>query len=304
MRLLAGVLVVTTGCSAVVDDNPGEDEAAVEATEQAIRAKVSVQRTAAATAADQPAGQLSTHVAARFVRVSGGLDFETAERIIGTGELDAAAPYGCAWRDGTLPFGRGASSHGAIELLEMGDIVLRAGADRLALAPRAFPDVGELVSGVVYTSRDGSADLPDATTYELEVNGPGDEVFTVLAEAPAAPRGLRLGGAALTDGDDLVFAANEALEIAWEPSAAIQGDRIYVTVSDDDDGQAFSCVFPETGSASIPAGLLAFAAGTQLDFIVHRHRRASVELPSLHPDHAGSAIVDFDFAVAFRAVLD
>jgi hypothetical protein len=297
MRLLAGVTLLLTGCSAVVGDPPGDDD--VDSGDQAMRAKVSVQRTASLPAGAAP--QLTTtHVAARFVRVSGGFDFATAERIVGTGELDAAAPYGCAWRDGAQYSGSlaVAAPDGAIELLDVGDIVLHAGGDRLALAPRAFPDVGELVSGVVYTSRDGSADLPDATTYAFEVSG-GSDVFTVQADAPSAPRGLHLGGAALVDGEEVVLLAGESVDIAWEPSAALDGDRIYVTVSDDDDGQAFSCVFPETGSATIPASLLAFAAGTELDVMIHRHRRSAIELPAPHPQ----AVVDFDFAVAFRATV-
>jgi hypothetical protein len=289
MRLLAGLTLLLTGCSAVVGDGPGEGE---EGVEQAVSAKVSVQRTASLGAQ-----VTTTHVAARFVRVSGGFDFDTAERIVGTGELDASAAYGCAWRDGSAS---APAADGAIELLDVGDIVLHAGGDHLALAPRAFPDVGEVVSGVVYTSRDGSADLPDATTYAFEISSQGD-AFTVRAEAPAAPRGLRLGGSSLLEGEGVAILAGEPIDIAWDASAAADEDRIYVTVSDDDDGQAFSCVFPETGHAMIPANLLAFAPGTELDVMIHRHRRAAIDAPQV--GLMDQAVVDFDFAVAFHAVV-
>src|SRR6202041_1916014 len=67
--------------------------------------------------------------------------------------------------------GNARSPVGSIELIDVGDVTLRAGADAMPLAARAFPDVGELVSGVFYTSRDTASELPAGPTYTVEGTG-------------------------------------------------------------------------------------------------------------------------------------
>lgn len=286
MRLLAASLIVLTGCSAVVEDGLSDglraDELGADIT---VRASVSVQRTDAVS--NQ---RVRTHVAARFLRAAGLIDEVTVERVAGSAAIDPSAPLGCAWRDEASV----GNADGIIELLDVGEIVLHARGDEMALAPRAFPDVGGLISGVVYTSRDGRAELPEGATYLFEVTGSRAlDGFSLQADAPAAPSDVRIGGVAL-DSSELVLRAGEPADVTWSRSADLmQGDRIYITATGGE-GEAFTCVFDDVGQALIPGGFVGFDSGADLDLIVHRHRRAAMTVPG----ETYEAVVDFDFAVA------
>ncbi len=282
-------MVLITGCSAVVDDSDG----AAEGGDETLRASVSVRRTDAVSAGHH---EVRTHVAARFLRAQGGLDEATAEQVVEGGALDAAAPLGCTWRE-DASVGRAA---GIIELLDVGEIVLHAQGRQMALAPRAFPDVGGLISGVVYTSRDGRAELPDAATYLFEVSGSvAFDGFSIQTEAPSAPDDVRLGATPL-DSMFAVVRVGEAAELSWRrPRSGAESDRIFVTVSSELDGDAFTCVFEDDGHAVIPGSFVGFEPGAELDVMIHRHRRARVSVPG----EAYDAVVDFDFAVAARVAV-
>lgn len=298
MRLLAASLIVLTGCSAVVDDGLSDGARADElGGDAAVRASVSVQRTDAVGATNQ---YLRTHVAARFLRAAGRIDEVTVERVVDSGALDPSAQLGCA---ASLVDGRDdgsvGSADGIIELLDVGDIVLHARGDEMALAPRAFPDVGGLISGVVYTSRDGRAELPEGATYLFEVTGSRVlDGFSLQADAPIAPSDVRIGGIAL-ESPDLVLRAGEPAEVTWSRSADFtQGDRVYITATGGD-GEAFTCVFDDAGQAVIPGGFVGFESGADLDLMVHRHRRAAMTVPG----EAYDVVVDFDFSVAAPVVV-
>lgn len=312
MRLLAFAMVVLTGCSAVVDDVGGESSRDTSALDGSVRAAVSVQRTESVNGSHA----MRTHVAARFLRASGRMD--DATRMVEGSALDPNAPLGCTWpEDATLP-----SADGRIELVDVGDIVLHAEgvvsargdvSPQLALAPRAFPDVGGLVSGVVYTSRDRRTELPDGATYLFEVSGSGAfDGFSLVADAPVAPKNVRLGGAGFETSKAIVLRSNESVDLSWTESTE-HDDRIYVTVtsaassasaspsgSSADDGHAFTCVFEDDGAAELPASFLGFEPGAELDVMVHRHRRAAIVVSGTDYD----AVVDFDFAVAAQVVVE
>jgi hypothetical protein len=303
---LAASLILATGCSvAVVDEAGGEPDDNVQASSS--QGNVAVDRV---VALDD--GAVSrTHVSARFVRVSGGIDQRAAERVVGTarssdGRLVHDAPTGCSWQETPAPGAPPAT--GSIELLDVGDIVVRAGSRSLPLAARAFPDVGDLVSGVVYTSRDHSSELPDAVTYSIDTSGsPFVESFSAEVEAPATPVRVylsqpRLGLERLPlDADELAFAPGEELTIAWEPGSATAGDRIYLDLASvDEDGALLRCVFEDDGEGVVPAHLTSFASGVDVDVALHRHRRVSAALKR-RAGGIDEAVVDFDFAVAARA---
>ncbi len=300
MRLLAASIIVLTGCSAVVGDVPGDGATEMES---AVRASVSVQRTEWVNGS---APGLRTHVAARFLRASGPMD--SAERMVDSAHHNPGAALGCQSRGDRLRADLGRNddavrgADGTVELIDVGDIMLQAQDRTLALAPRAFPDVGGLVSGVVYTSRDGRSELPDAATYLFDITGAAAlDGFSLVAEAPSAPENIHIAGAPLAplDNADLVLRSGEALDLRWTATAD-PDDRIYVTVSalrsgaDEEDSQAFTCVFEDDGAAEIPARFANFAAGAELDVAIHRRRRAVIVVPGADYD----AVVDFDFAVA------
>ncbi len=293
MRLLAAftLLAMAAGCSATV-----VDDAADEPADASIHGVVVVERTVVLATAPPFA---RSDVYARFLRVSGGLDAATASEVVGAAAVDAGAPLGCSARDALAsPVAVG---DGAIELLDVGDMVLHVvdgdTTRSVPLAARAFPDVGELVSGVVYTSRDDSAALPAGGSYIIETSGSAwMDGFAIQVDAPGELVGLRLAGL-LADEDDLVVDAGEPLAIAWEAGAV--DDRIVVDVSPVDDGAAaFRCVFEDRGKGTVPTSFMAFAAGSELDVIVHRVRETSIKLPGVD-----EAVVDFDYAVLARVAV-
>lgn len=102
----------------------------------------------------------------------------------------------------------------SIDLLDVGDVSLRVpGSTRDAwLSARAFPDVGDLVSGVFYTSPDRELGLPAPGEYRITVGCIDDECSSrtvadveLAASAPVGPSGV---SAQLDRAGDL--------EVVWE----------------------------------------------------------------------------------------
>jgi hypothetical protein len=292
-------LLLATGCTvAVVDEGTAADEDET----TTAQGNVSVERVVAL--GEGTVGR--THVSARFVRVSGGIDQRTAERVVGSARLEQDAAVGCSWQQ--APATATPNAEGSIELLDVGEIVVRAGTRALPLAARAFPDVGDLVSGVVYTSRDHSSELPEASTYSIETSGsPLVEGFSVQVEAPSTPVGVfvsqpslvRLGIERLPLEAEFTLSTGEELLVGWDAGRPSLGDRIYLDLVAAEQGQQLRCVFEDDGEGVVPAQLNGFAAGAQIDIALHRHRRTMVRRASGVIDEA---VVDFDFAVAARAM--
>jgi hypothetical protein len=122
-----------------------------------------------------------TNVSAKFMRLSSPVDGDVAARVVGA-KIDAPSVGSCRRvTDGA----RVSAGLGTIELIDVGDVTLQTGSARMPLAVRAFPDVGDLVSGMFYTSLDAASDLPAGATYTFEGTGSGPvDRFTVEAEAP------------------------------------------------------------------------------------------------------------------------
>jgi hypothetical protein len=308
--LAAFVSLPAIGCSAAVADEPdqapvGDSPSAVES--GVTEGSVTVERTV--TLASSAAGQaVRTHVSARFMRVRGGIDHDAAEQMVASPfRLPADAPLGCSWM--TVEPGPMGQAEGTVELLDVGDIVLHVDSTATQLAARAFPDVGDIVSGVVYTSRDHSADLPLGGSYLIETTGSDVmERFSMRVDAPRAPAAVRLGEQPV-ESDDLEVATDHPLTVSWEPIDAAPSDRIYLDVLplEADGGAALRCVFEDDGRGVVPARFVRWDPGVELEVAVHRYRRTELgaadmtsgeELADVGVD---GAVVDFDFALTARA---
>jgi hypothetical protein len=244
---LALLGLLGAGCSAPVVDDIAD--AALGST-QAI---VLVERVAATDGATQ------TNVSAKFMRLEAHADPEMAEWIVGGSRLDLPAAGECT----LLSFGShdeapALSTVGSIELLDVGDLTIRAGEIVMPLAARAFPDVGDLVSGVFYTSRDAASDLPVPAAYLLQSSGaPLFERFAVEAEAPRALEGVAVGESPLDEG--IVLEAGTAAVVHWlatrEAATEDYDDLIYVEVTAPS-GSAVRCAYLDEGEGIIPASFL------------------------------------------------
>ncbi len=305
MRLVAAASLVVwgTGCSwAVADDTGegGERDASVQGT-------MHVASVVAYGAPTIPTNeQVRSQVTARFLRVE-GLDGRTADALVGATVLPArpgseVSELGCSYlSDEGVP-----SGGGSIELLDVGEILVHAtaedgGGDTLALAARAFPPVGDMISGVVYTSRDDATALPPAGNYLIETTGSASvEGFAIQVDAPGAPLDVLVSGVPISelgvDGDLAVGA--DGWTIHWAAGGS-DGDIIYVDVVRVDGGdEPLRCVFEDGGAGSIPAAYLGHPPGSELEIAVHRYRQTRVRLAGFD-----GAYVDFDFAVSARVLI-
>ncbi|HTJ83201.1 MAG TPA: hypothetical protein VL400_15890 [Polyangiaceae bacterium] len=334
-----GVLLVSgSGCASQAPDERGLDD---DAEAKRVHAVIVVERV---DGSDGSRGSVS----AKFIRVSEP-DLSLAERLVGSrpllpeateclaiptleqAEAEAqrraillpeSAPLALRARGGPFFDSRGKPRELDVELLDVGDVHLSVrGADDasgtsadLALAPRAFPDVGDIASGIFYTSPDASQAFAAPGRYHVGGTGTDAlEAFDLDVAAPSAPGGLRVAGTAL---DDDPAASTDAISVARGADVPIEwttertdGDIVYVDVRGD---STIRCAFPDTGSLVLPAELvqrLEEVAGpsgastetaSELTLTVHRYaeRHATVSLPHASSADAGvaDAIVRFDLA--------
>ncbi|XXX75756.1 hypothetical protein WMF30_49710 [Sorangium sp. So ce134] len=264
--LLAGAALI--GCSAPVAGDAADVNGVVTQGVVRVERAINLSRDAAApielddaaqpSGADEGAGSV-TNVLAKFMRLSSAMDPELAEGAVGqpfvlpsAGSCMVLSP--AAEDEAASSF----SSLSPIELLDAGDVTMRTDSTEMPLAARAFPDVGALVFGVFYTSRDATSDLPAPARYVFESSGSGQlDRFAFEAEAPAGPEDVRVGDADLADGVELD--AGVGATVQWRANedgdAARARDVIYVDVTSAH-GATVRCAFKDTGRGVIPGSLL------------------------------------------------
>lgn len=170
----------------------------------------------------------------------------------------------------------------------------------LSLAPRAFPGVSSLASGVVYTSRDRLTRLPDAAMYQVDVAG-GREVgpLTLTGEAPAYLRNVTLSGLPIAQVHELDREA--PIDVTWDVGAA--EDIVFVEVIDRFDGNvALRCSFADAaGSGTVPWAeeIVATDMPTEARVSVHRYRRVVTE-PTEPMQSRGELRFDFELSQDVR----
>jgi hypothetical protein len=298
--------VLAAGCSAPVADDIAHTGASM------TQGIVLVERVVSGDSATQ------TNVSAKFMRVSAGADLDLAERIVGS-RLDLPAVGACMAMASDDVDEKTASlaSLGPIELIDVGDVAvsIRSSAEpgaamalSMPLAARAFPDVGDLVSGVFYTSRDAQSDLPADATYALEGTGsPQVERFSIEAEAPAAPDEVQVGDALLREGVTVV--EGTATPVQWRSDvSAVRGDLMVIDVRSAG-GSLVRCAFKdEDGKAVLPGSALRGSSpGEPADaasIAFHRIRRRSFYLgraPGFGAGGVDTGEIRFDLSVIGRA---
>lgn len=287
--------LVATGCSAPVVDDVADANGGM------TQGIILVDRVTTVEGAPQ------TNVSAKFMRLSPTAEPELAERIVGT-RLDLPVPGGCMLvsplaNDDADP---ALSALGMIELLDVGDLTMRTGDTEMPLAARAFPDVGGLVSGVFYTSRDAASDLPAPARYILEGSGSTTvDRFSIEIDAPAVPEDVRVDDAPLADG--VVLEESTGAVVRWRSDDALratrrgEGDLVYVDITAAT-GTAIRCAFSDEGRGEIPGSVLrggslgALPAAATL--AVHRVRLGTFLGPGIDVGE-----VRFDLAVVGRATI-
>lgn len=230
-------------------------------------------------------GSAQTNVSAKFMRLSAPTDPDLAEQVVGA-KLDLPAIGSCRLQAPTEAKvdRRTRSALGTIELIDVGDVSLRAGSSAMSLAVRAFPDVGELVSGMFYTSPDTTRALPAGTLYTLEGTGSGAiDRFTIEADAPPAPEQVRVAGTPLTESISLDPDAPATVE--WTAGVATPRKDLVLVDLSVPSGAAIRCAFNDEGSATLPSWVLKSKELGPLPatatLAVHRIRQRSFTGPGL-----------------------
>lgn len=290
---LVFIALTATGCSAPVVDDVADANGGM------TQGILLVDRVTTVEGAPQ------TNVSAKFMRLSPTAEPELAERVVGT-RLDLPAAGECMLvpplaNEEVSP---ALSALGTIELLDVGDLTMKTGETEMPLAARAFPDVGGLVSGVFYTSRDAASDLPAPAKYVLEGSGSAlIDRFSIEVDAPAAPEDVRVDDAPLADGVVLEGSA----VVRWRSDEAAratsrgEGDLVYVDITAAT-GTAIRCAFSDEGRGEIPSSVLRSGALGELPatatLAVHRVRLGTFLEPGIDVGE-----VRFDLAVVGRATI-
>ena len=257
-------MLTLLACSAALGCSVGSEPFTADADSGTTHALVTIERSTAVGALGAPRADALVG----FVRVPPIADPAQVLTLVGLG-LDIPAAGQCVdklrSRDRSMPL----APLGKLEFLEAGDVALSAGSTETTLAPRAFPTVTDLVSGVVYTTRDRSADpLPAAVGYQVRTSG-GQAVpaLIVQGQAPQPLDGLTLGGVPLAE--IATVSTARPLDFAWTPGAV--SDLVYVELASDDGATRSICTFrDEAGVGTVPPE--AFSAAGAGRIAVHRVR--------------------------------
>jgi hypothetical protein len=183
------------------------------------------------------------------------------------------------------------ASLGPVDLVDVGQVALEGPRTRVVLAARAFPDVIDLVSGVVYTTRDPVGDpVREPGTYTFRVAGAqAFPSMTLEGRAPGTAEGFYVDGRAL--GSEPLALPRANVAVSWAP--IVGADLVYVELASLEDGplDRVRCAFAADGSGVIPGAVLPKANLQSL--AVHALHRESVVAPGL-----GGGEIRFDLAVS------
>jgi hypothetical protein len=218
-----------------------------------------------------------------------------AQSVLGLVGLGLALPQAGTCAQGAEGTGTGPLTETAlVEFLDAGDVILDVAGARERLAPYAFPTVTDSISGVLYTSRDRTADpLPSASRYTLTAAGLG---LRATEDAPRALSGITANGTPLAELRSV--ATSSPLDLTWDVEGP--SDLVYAELVSSNGAQTTVCTFgDELGAGSVPTD--GFAAGDSAQLAVHRLRTHDFEVSQSEPMHGQ---LRFDFAQTAGVVFE
>lgn len=121
----------------------------------------------------------------------------------------------------------------------------------ISLAPRAFPGVSSLASGVMYTSRDREIPLPASAEYRVDIEGSTQvPAMSLHGVAPAYLRHVTVGGMPLEQVESL--SSGSPIDLTWDIGHA--ADMVVVDVTNPLDGRTvLRCSYSDAaGAGTVP----------------------------------------------------
>lgn len=235
-----------------------------------------------------------SHASVWFLRVADEQDLPSATKLVAEPrELPALGACAVVGNDEPeLP-----AEMSPVELAFAGDVHMRMGAEATPLTLRFFPDVANLVSGVVYTLQDQD-DLFVPRDALITVTASGDselEPVEASASPPPLPTGLALEGQPLSS-MQVEVPRGLPLSLSWTPGG--EGDIIFVDVAPIPavPSERVRCAFLDNGSGKIPTMAIPETAEMRLSI----HRTRDVPLRSVERIEG---LARFDLAVTTRVML-
>lgn len=228
---------------------------------------------------------------AGFLRLPAAADRSVALELAGLG-VHLPEPGHC-WQGEQERPSLSVDDVGSLEFLEAGRVrLLPGGGPPHELAPHAFPSVGDLISGVLYASRERSAEgLPPGVVYRLEVDGGAIGSLDLRQAGPPAPSEITVSGAPFESLETLP--AGQPLDLIWSGSSDPH-DRLYVELSPAGGSVSVLCTFEDAaGAGTVPVG--DFASGQVAHLALHRLRVVRV---ALHDAAVAQVELRFDFSVS------
>jgi hypothetical protein len=156
-----------------------------------------------------------------------------------------------------------------LELLEAGEVSIKADGTLTRLALNLFPPSGS-ASGVIYTTPDQLAALPPDVSYSISATGSyAIPPLSMQQDAPRALESVTVGGLPLERASS--FVSGQPLDFTWLEGEA--SDRVFVELTGAD--ASVLCAFADDdGSGSVPAGLTAQLGSDTVRIGLHRVREA------------------------------
>jgi hypothetical protein len=171
---------------------------------------------------------LTADAFAQFVRVPA---YAEPTKVLGSAGVSRPLPAidTCATADEFEDMNGPLAALGPVEFLEAGDVAISAGGSITALAAHAFPTVGDFASGVVYATRDQSAEpLPADAHYVIATQGSSVvSPMEVHEEAPRELEQVTVNGVPLADLREI--SSGEPFDLTWSVGEA--GDVVLVEVA-------------------------------------------------------------------------
>ena len=298
---LLGALAVLAGCAEDPDEALADDDLDGK---RALHGWIVIER-------GESEGAVRTNVSAKFLQV-GRAEIGIAQQLVKA--RPDVPPSGDCVAISSLEAPVASPSSLSVDLLDVGDVTLtihepathetvihEPETSRIVLAPRAFPNIGDLVSGVFYTSPDASLRLPMPADYEI--GGTGSSVidaFLVDVRSPEAPRDVRVDREAIDLVDtgeisNIVVRAGQDIELGWAAPADPSASLVYVDVRPDM-GAAYRCTFPDGGGALLPAGLVS-SSDREATLTLHRLTEHAATLRGAEDAHPATVVFDLSKSV-------
>lgn len=172
---------------------------------------------------------------------------------------------------------------GYIELLEAGDLQVKAQDQTISMLPRHFPGLLPFISGVTYGESQTTLLSGEANFVEMRSSG-GESVgpFTVRLGSPRLPGLTRLASQVPTS--SVTLPPGTALPLEWKPSTSVDRHQqltyVELRYKVGRRDQVLRCRLADDGKYEIPATVLSTIHGRVL-FSLNRMRRSSFSASGL-----------------------